>query len=157
MAIGLVVVGACTPGEDDLDVIGVEAYSMVIAEFLPAGAVGEDEERPIVYIARLGEGTFELDDQVAMIDEVEESHDLRFVDSIDAALDQEDGDAEPRDDGLLLGIGAVAPTEPHLVRVEVYAGSRDASAFLLTLGRSAERWRIETSEPVEPEVLVGDE
>lgn len=156
-AVALVAIGGCTPAEDVVDEIGVEAYSMVIAEFLPDGAVDEDEERPIVYVARLGEGTFELDDQVAMIDEVEDSHDLRFVDSIDAALDLEGGDAEPRDDGLLLGVGTVAPSEPHLVRVEVYAGSRDANAFLLTLGRSAERWRIETREPVEPEVLVGDE
>lgn len=155
--IALFALGACTPGEDDPDEIGVDAYSMVLAEFLPDAAVGDDEERPIVYVARLGDGTFELDDQVAMIEQIEESHDLRFVDSIDAALYDEDGDAEPRDDGLLLGVGTVAPTEPHLVRVEVYAGSSDANAFLLTLRRGAERWRIETSEPVEPEVLVGDE
>ncbi len=157
LATGLVVIGACTPGDDDPTEIGVEAYSLVIAEFLPDGAVEDDDEKPVVYVARLGDEIFELDDQVAMIDELEQSHDLRFVDSVDAALDAEDEDATPRDDGLLLGIGTVAPTAPHLVRVEVYAGSRDANAFLLTLEPGADRWRIETSEPVEPEVLVGDE
>ena len=157
LAVGALGMWGCTPADDDPAAIGVDAYSVAIAEFLPDEPVAEDGTRPIVYVARLGDAMFELDEQVAMIETIEATHDLRFVDSIEAALDHEEGEAPPREGGLLLGIGTVAPTEPHLVRVEVYGGSRDASAFLLTLQSDADRWRIETSEPVEPEVLVGDE
>ncbi len=149
-----VVVAACGDGSDEPAEVGVDAYNLVIAEFLPAPA-GEDEDRPVVFVARLGDEPFDLDVQVSMIEAVEDSHDLRFVDTVDAALDDED--AEPREDGLLLGVGTVAAIEPHLVRVEVYSGTSEPTARLLTLERRAESWRIEASEPVEPEVLIGDE
>ena len=154
LAAALTVAAACDGASDEPTEVGVDAYNLVVAEFLPPAA-GEDEDRPVVFVAKLGDEPFELDAQVAMIESVEESHDLRFVDSIDAAVDDED--AEPRDDGLLLGVGTVAPVAPHLVRVEVYTGVDEPTAFLLTLRVDADRWRIQTSEPVEPEVLVGDE
>lgn len=149
---------AACDGEDATpEAVGRDAYSLVLAEFLPTPAVSPDADRPIVFVSRLGDEPFALDDQVAMIDEFAESHDLRFVDSLDAAVDLEDPAAPARDGGVLLGIGTVAARSPHVVRVEVYAGAADVRAHLLTLEIRSDRWVIDTDESVEPEVLVGDE
>lgn len=146
--------GACGSRTGDVTSADADAYGVVIGRFLPPSPdAGGD--RPVVYIARLGEGRFELDDQVALIDAVAGTHDLRFVDEYGAAVD--DGEVGPRDDGLLLGVGSIASSPPHVVRVEVFGRAGEVDAHLLTLVRRGERWAVETSELVEPEVLVGDE
>lgn len=147
-------VTACTGGED-AGPVGAEGYSTVIAGFLPA--VPADGSRPVVYVARLGEEPFALEDQVAMIASVEASHDLRFVDDVDAAVDDEDSDAPPRDDGLLIGVGTISAAVPHVVRVEVYNAAGDIEAHKVTLTVRNDVWRVDTSEPIDPEVLVGDD
>lgn len=145
---------ACSSGDDPRP-IGVEGYSTVIDGFLPA--VPADGSRPVVYVARLGDEPFPLDDQVAMIELVEESHDLRFVDDVEAAVDDEDTDAPPRDDGLLIGVGTISVSVPHVVRVEVYTTAGAVDAHKVTLSVRDDVWRVDTSEPVDPEVFVGDE
>ena len=154
-AMGLV---ACGGGGDDVTSppIGPDAYVLVLDEFLPEPPTDPDAERPVVYVAHLGDEIFSLDDQVAMIDAVAETHDLRFVDDADAAVDDREDSAPPRDDGLLLGIGTITATPPHLVRVEVYNEADAVEAHLLTLTERAGTWRVETSEPVDPEGLVSD-
>jgi hypothetical protein len=110
-----------------------------------------------VYIARLGDEPFPLDHQVAMIEVAEESHDLRFVDDVEAAVDGADSDAPPRDDGLLLGVGTISAVAPHVVRIETYATAGRIEAHKVTLSVRNDVWRVDTREPIDPEVLVGDE
>jgi len=154
-AIALAAVSGCG-GPDDRPVpVGAAGYSAVIDLFLPA--VPADGSRPVVYVARLGDEPFALEDQVTMIEVVEESHDLRFVDDIEAAVDNADPDAPPRDGGLLLGIGTISATAPHVVRVEVYTTAGRVDAHKVTLSVRNDVWRVDTSEPIDPEVLVGDE
>lgn len=154
VAAALLAVSACTGG-DDVDPVGVEGYSTVIDGFLPATPA--DGSRPVVYVARLGEEPFALEDQVAMIASVEDSHDLRFVDDVEAAVDDEHSDAPPRDDGLLIGVGTISIAVPHVVRVEVYNAAGDIEAHKVTLTVRNDVWRVDTSEPIDPEVLVGDD
>lgn len=135
--------------------VGVDGYTAVIADFLPAAGV--DGSRPVVYVARLSEDPFALEDQVAMIAAVEESHDLRFVDEIGAAIDDEDSEAPPRDDGLLFGIGTISAAVPHVVRVEIYRAAGVVDARKVTLTVRDDVWQVDRSEPVDPEVLLGDE
>ena len=142
-------------GTDEATPIGADGYSTVIDGFLPP--VPDDGSRPVVYVARLGDEPFPLEDQIAMIETVEESHDLRFVDDVDAAVDDEDSDAPPRDDGLLIGIGTISVTVPHVVRVEVYNAAGDIDARKVTLSVRNDVWRVDTSEPIDAEVLVGDD
>jgi hypothetical protein len=111
----------------------------------------------VVYIAHLGDQPFPLEDQVAMIETVEETHDLRFVDDVEAAVDNGTSDAPPRDDGLLLGIGTIPAVAPHVVRIEIYTTAGRIEAYRVTLSVRNDMWRVDTSEPVDPEVLVGDE
>ena len=152
--VALAVVSGCGGDDDGVGPVGADAYTVVIDEFLPP--VPSDGSRPVVFVARLGEEPFALEDQVAMIAAVEESFDLRFVDDIDAAVDNEDSDAPTREDGLLLGIGTISTAVPHVVRVEVYRAAGMVDAHTVTLTVRDDVWRVDTSEPVEPEVLVGD-
>lgn len=142
-------------GDDGPDPVGAAGYSTVIGDFLPTVTV--DGDRPVVYIARLAAEPFALEDQVTMIEAVEESHDLRFVDDIEAAVDREDPEAPPRDDGLLLGIGTISAVAPHVVRVEVYTTAGRVDASKVTLTGHDDVWRVDTIESIDPEVLVGDE
>jgi hypothetical protein len=154
-AIALASVSGCGGSDGRTVPVGAAGYSTVIDDFLPA--VPADGSRPVVYVARLGDEPFALEDQVTMIEAVEESHDLRFVDDIEAAVDNADPDAPPRDDGLLLGIGTISATAPHVVRVEVYTTAGRVDARKVTLSVHNDVWRVDTSEPIDPEVLVGDE
>ncbi len=156
-AVTILVVPACDNGggDDDTRAVGADAYSAAIDGFLPA--VPDDGTRPVVYIARLGDEPFPLDHQVAMIEVVEESHDLRFVDDVEAAVDGADSEAPPRDDGLLIGVGTISAVAPHVVRVEIYTTVGRIDAHKVTLSTRNDVWRVDTSEPIDPEVLVGDE
>ncbi len=155
MMCALVAISGCGGTEDGTAPIGAAGYAAVIDDFLPP--IPPDESRPVVYVARLGDEPFALADQVEMIAAVEEDYDLRFVDDIDAAVDDEDADAPPRDDGLLFGIGTISNSRPHVVRVEVYKAAGVIEAHKVTLTVRDDMWRVDTSEPVDPEVLVGDE
>lgn len=152
--VALVFFSGCGGSDDIADPVGADAYMAVISEFLPP--VPSDGSRPVVYVVGLGENPFALEDQVAMIEAVEESHDLRFVDDVTAAIDDEDADAPPRDGGVLLGVGTISATVPHVVRVEVYAAADPVDAHKVTLTIRDDVWRVDSTEPVDPEVLVGD-
>ena len=151
----LAIVPSCGSDENRVDPVEAAGYTAVIDAFLPP--VPPDGSRPVGYVTRLSEEPFALEDQVAMIAAIEENYDLRFVDDIAAAIDDEDPDAPPRDDGLLLGIGVISTAPPHVVRVEIYLSAGLVDAHKVTLTVRDDVWRVETSEPVEPEVLVGDE
>ena len=154
VAVATLIAPACSSSSEP-SAIGADGYSAAIAGFLPEVPAGGT--RPVVYIARLGDEPFALEDQVAMIDVVAETHDLRFVDDVDAAVDDDDSDAPPRDDGLLIGIGTIPVSAPHVVRVEVYTTAGRIDAHKVTLSVRNDVWRVDTSEPVDVEVLVGDE
>lgn len=146
---------AAACGSGSAEPVGVAAYSAVIDDFLPD--VPADGSRPVVFVARLTEHQFALEDQVAMIESVGEPYDLRFVDDVDAAIDDGDPETPTREEGLLLGIGTISASAPHVVRVEVYSTAGPIDAHKLTLSVRDDVWRVDASESVEPEVLVGDE
>jgi hypothetical protein len=155
VAAALAVIAGCGGSDGGVSPVGAAGYSAVIDGFAPP--VGADGSRPVVYVARLGEDPFALDDQVAMITAAEDDYDLRFVDDIAAAVDTEESDAPPRDDGLLVGIGTISTPAPHVVRVEIYRAAGLVDAHKVTLTVRDDVWRVESTEPVDPEVLVGEE
>ncbi|MEO6570204.1 MAG: hypothetical protein ABIO83_01520 [Ilumatobacteraceae bacterium] len=159
LAIVAMIVVACggkDPGPNDAPPpVGAAGYSAAIAEFLPPEPA--DGTRPVVYIARLGGEPFPLEVQIELIAAVEETHDLRFVDDIDAAVDVEETDAPARDDGMLMGVGTIAASPPHVVRIELYTDAGQIEAHKVTLSVHDDVWRVDTTEPVDPEVLVGDQ
>jgi len=137
--------------------VGADAYVAAISEFLPPAPVDESEAKPVVFITPVGTEPLSLDDQVAMIDLLADTHDLRFVDEPGAAVIPGEGDAPPRDDGLLLGLGTLPRQPPFTVRVEVYTDSDKIEAYLVTVAVRAGTWRSVSTERVEPEGLGGEE
>lgn len=159
MVLSIVGVAACSEGEGaqpptvtDAPAIDASAYSTVVDAFLPAV---EGDVRPVVWIAQLGTDPLSIGEQVDMIAAVEPTHDLRFVDDPEAAVDPDDD--EPLDDGLLLGIGEIRADAPHTVRVEVFINQDRIRAELVTLVVGADGWQIDSREIVDPEDLVVDE
>lgn len=153
--LALAAVGGCSDDRDSTGAVGPASYSAVIEDFLPAAPA--DDIRPVVYVTRLGDDPFTLEDQVAIIAAVEETHDLRFVDDTAAAIDGEDSEAPPREDGLLLGIGQISPAVPHVVRVEVYEAAGLIDAHEVTLVVRDGVWQVKTSESIDPQVLLSDD
>lgn len=132
---------------------GAEVYTMVIERFLPAP---DPDAAPVVYVVPVNGDPLGLDLQVAVIDALSEGYDVRFVDEVEAAVDDGSSDEPPRDEGMLLGLGRIAPEPPHTIRVERYEGSDQVEGHLLTLEQRADAWVVADEETVTPEVLIGD-
>jgi hypothetical protein len=141
---------------DDVEPVefGADVYVLVISRFLPEPV--EPDVRPVVYVTPVSGDPLDLDTQVAVIDALADTHDVRFVDEPAAAVDDGDTADAPRDEGTLIGVGRISALPPHRVRVERYEDRDRVSANLLTLGPTADGWTVVTSEQVTPEVLGGD-
>jgi hypothetical protein len=144
------------PASSGAPEVGAEAYVAAISEFLPPPPP-EDASLPVVFVAPVGTEALTLDDQVAMIDLLADTHDLRFVDEPGAAVKDGEGDHPPRDDGLLLGLGTLPAEPPFTVRVEVYTDAAEIDAYLVTVAARGDTWRTVSTERVEPEGLGGEE
>lgn len=144
-----------TSAVDDEQAVDAGTYAAVIDRFVPA-APTTDPLR-VAFVTAVGDEPLALDDQVAVIDALADTHDVRFVDDPADAFDPDLADAPPRDDGLLIGVGKISGDSPHTVRVEVYSAADRIVAQLVTLSWRDDAWQIDSVEPVEPEVLVADE
>lgn len=148
---------ACGPA-DSLDTgEGVDAatYVAVIGRFLPAPT--NPEQLRVAYVAGVADAVLSLEDQVAVIEAFAATHDVRFIDDFAAGVDPGLPGSPPRDDGVLIGVGKITGDSPHTVRVEVYIDADRIEAQLVTVSYREGAWVIDSVEPVEPEVLVGDE
>ena len=154
--VALTAIGAGCSGDDPPARADIDAttYVAAIEGFLPPAV--DPEGRPVVYVVPVADESLALDTQVAVIDALAETHDVRFVDSADAAVDEGSDDEPARDGGMLLGVGRVAAEPPHTIRVEVYRDRDQVEAHLMTMSVRGDRWVVVDDEPVEPEVLVGE-
>lgn len=152
---GLMSCGSSSPATPD-DSVGAATYTAVIGHFVQPPTV-DPETLPVVYVAGLGATEISLEGQVSVIDDFATTHEIRFVDDFAAAVDEDSPGSPPKDDGVLIGVGHISPDSPHNVRVEVYVDVDRVEAQLVTVVYRRGEWVIEGVEPVEPEVLVGDE
>lgn len=136
------------------DSVDASTYSAVIGRFVQPPL--DPERLPVVYVAGLGATEMSLEDQVTVIDSFAATHEVRFVDDFAAAVDSESPGAPPKDAGVLIGVGKITSDPPHNVRVEVYVDADHVDAQLVSVAYRQGEWVIESVEPVEPEVLVGD-
>jgi hypothetical protein len=153
----MTILGACDQAGsiDDEQAVGAATYAAVIARFVTPAA--NTEPPRVAFVTAVGDEPLSLDDQVAVIDALAATHDVRFVDEPGAAFDPDLPDAPPKDDGVLIGVGKISGESPHTVRVEVYTSNDRIDAQLVTLSWNSDSWQIDSVEPVEPEVLIGDE
>ncbi len=151
---GLTACGSTSPPTAD-DTIDASTYAVIIGRFLPPPL--DSDVPPIVYVAGSTAIEMSLEDQVTVIDSFAATHEVRFVDDFAAAIDSESPGSPPKDAGVLIGVGKISPESPHTVRVEVYVDADRIEAQLVTVAYRRGAWVIENVEPVEPEVLVGEE
>lgn len=137
---------------DQLEQIG-QAYVTALAHLLPAGVPVDDEPLPVLYLWEFTEEPMSLDDQVVVIEHFDDSHDVRFVDQFDAAVDENLPTTPPRDDGLLVGLGPIPVDPPHTIRVEFYEDADRIEAVAVTLVWVDDTWAVSDEAPVEPEAF----
>ena len=135
--------------------VDVTTYTAVISRFVPPPT--DPDNVRVVFVAGVGATEMSLEDQVSVIDGFAATHEVRFVDDVTAAIDGDLPGSPPRDEGVLIGIGKITGETPYTVRVEVYFDADRIEAQLVTVVRRDGDWVVESVEPVDPEVLVGDE
>lgn len=159
-ALVVLVVGglaACgdTSDRDETPSVGA-IYSAVFRELdVPDGV---DGEAAVVYVVERNEQPLSLDDQVAVIQELEDEFDVRFVDDIEAAAEiGEDGALAPPLDGTLVAIGAPKPAEDDdgliVVRAEIMSSAEVTNAWQFSL-RGVDDVQVVGADETEPELLV---
>ncbi|MFP5487086.1 MAG: hypothetical protein ACLGHQ_02105 [Acidimicrobiia bacterium] len=150
---------AATPAEpvDEAPPPGADTYETAIAEILDLPDTPIDDEPPealpVVFVVPIDEA-LGIDAQAAVIDSFATSHDVRFVDDLAAAVDDDVPGSPPRDDGIVLAVGTIDPSPPHRVRIEEYRTAADVDATLLTLAFVADRWVVTAVESVSAEALT---
>ena len=155
--LAVTVVAACGSSSPPAvaDQVDATTYTAVISRFVPP-PIDPDDVR-VVYVAGVGPTEMSLEDQVSVIDGFADTHEIRFVDDVAAAIDGDLPGSPPRDDGVLIGVGKLTIEPPYTVRVEVYTDADRIEAQLVTVVRQNGDWIVESVEPVEPEVLLADE
>lgn len=130
-----------------------DAYGVALATVLDGPPPPDGVDRTVAFVVPLDQGV-DIDTQAALIDRFADAYDVRFVDDLEAAVDTDDPQHRPRDEGIVLGVGTIASEPPHLVRLERYRSADDVDAHLLTLELDDGGWLVVTTEPVPAEVLV---
>jgi hypothetical protein len=151
VAIALV---ACGGGDEPTVTVNAATYSTVLAAQLPP-PTPDEEPLPVVFVVSIGDEPLSLEDQIEIVARHAETHDIRFVDDLAAAVDVEVDQRPVRDGGVVVGLGTIPAEGPYVVRVETYRTHEDVTAQLVTVTPGAGSWRVVDSEAVDPEVFVG--
>ena len=148
----------CGSDDESRGIQAADSYIVVVEwilaepEFAPDPTL--DELQP-VFVESLGPGEIDLDVQVQIVRHFELVVDIRFIDTRAEALDESEGEAPVRDNGLLLGLGPIPVQGPIEIRGEVYRTSDLVAGYRFRVARRGETMvLIEPPERVEPEGLV---
>lgn len=144
--------GSTSPDE----VRAAEAYTAVV-RWLVVDELGDEPEPGVaLFLESLTADEIPLEVQVEMIGLLEEFENVRFIDEHEEAVDIELAGFPVHDDGLLIGLGAIGPDDPPVIRAEVYRNQGEISAFRFTLIESGSGWRVDANpEEVPVEELTG--
>ncbi len=140
---------ACSAAADDpTEGEGREAavYGAILGWILDADPplAGDDGRPPwTMFVASRHERPIGVDVQVLVVDALDERVVVRFIDDRTEAVDDSTELRAVREDGMLVGLGAV-PAEGD--RVDVYADryrdTGDVAAWQVTVERSGNVWRV---------------
>jgi hypothetical protein len=150
----------CGADDGSRDSRAADSYIVVVEWILAEPEFAPDptlDEMPPVFVESLGPGEIDLDVQVEIVRHFELVVDIRFIDTRAEAVDESEGGAPVRDDGLLLGLGLVPVEGPIEIRGEVYRTSDHVAGYRFRVARRGQTMvLIEPPERVEPEGLVGE-
>ncbi len=117
-------------------------------------------ERPdwTLFVAPRSEIEIDLDVQVAVVEALDSSIFVRFIDERTEAVHENVADNAVRDDGILVGLGAVEQ-EGDIVEVYVdrYQNANEVEAWWIILRRSGNVWQlVDTPESTDVRPLPTD-
>jgi hypothetical protein len=135
--------GAGDPVASDDRTAGV--YESILDWLLdeePGVSVDETPEWPL-FVGSRSDLDVDLDVQVAVVEALEPRISVRFIDERPEAIDPNSDDVSVHDDGLLVGLGAVAEEGDSVeVYVDRYRNAVEIEAWLVTLRRAGTKWEI---------------
>jgi hypothetical protein len=140
--------GACSDDSSNRTERETELYAAVIRAVATDPVTGESR---VVYVSPMDGGpTFDLGEQVAVVDDVGDDVDVRFIDDPDEAFDLTGVDEEVLDDGVLLLLGQVHRSgSSPVVPAQRFQSTSDGVAIDFALRRDADGW-VAVSGPEQP-------
>jgi len=132
---------------------GAEVYAAAIRALVsePPGHpdIGAEQRDRVVYAGPLGEKVdISLEVQVAVVEELEEFATIRFVDSRNEAIDDDEQGKPVREDGVLLLLGRIPDGRSPSVEATRYVDVDRDARFRLTVERSGETWTVVDVESI---------
>lgn len=155
--LALVVTGCGrSPGSSGGPEIGGAAYIAAVEPFLPPPPPQRPpaDERDVVFVVPLDGRALPLKVQIEVVGAFADNYDIRFVDDVDAAIDERAAHNPPQEGGLLIGLGPVTARSPHTTRIELYWSDELVEGHLVTLASTDDGWLVTGDEPVNPETLA---
>ena len=159
VSIGLV--AGCT-GDAGQDNTARDAavYHSVIVDLADRSTVDLDESEalPVLYVEGLASGV-PLEVQVEVVAEFDEQYEIRFIDELEEAIDDDVVGRPARSNSLLIGLGPIVGDGTASLRGELYVREGEAQAYGYELRPSGGgRWAIVGEpEPIAPEGFAADQ
>jgi hypothetical protein len=158
----LVVIGLLTgcPNEDqkDDDERDAAIYESVIEDLIERSGVELDggADLPVLFIEAIGPDGILLPVQVEVVGRFEDRYEIRFIDHLDEAVDEEFVELPVPEGSLLIGLGDLRVDGTAEVHSEIYLQVDDVRGFVYTLARVGYlRWEVMGApDEAEPEGLV---
>lgn len=126
----------------------VEVYATAIeAVVSEAGALpGEDDDRLNLYLEVREDAEVSAEVQVGVLTELEGWAEVRFIDSLEEAVDLDADGAPVRGDGVLIGLGSVSEgATAAVVMLDRYEGPASTTVFEIDVVRRAGEWSVDGS------------
>lgn len=134
--------------------IGSAAYIAAVEPFLPPLPHRPPaDERGVVFVVPLDGRALPLEVQIEVVGAFADDYDIRFVDDVDAAIDERAPHHPPQEGGLLIGMAPVTAVSPHSTRIELYWSDDVVEGHLVTLALTDDGWQVTGDESVTPETL----
>ena len=158
VAVALVAV-ACSSTSTADDGREVDTYEAILRWLVDytdrsVGAPSDGGSR-LVFVDHLGPDKIALDIQVELVVRLADHADLRFIDSLEEAVDVDLEDRPVRDGGVLVGLGLVPDETPIEARGEVYLGPDEVHGWRFPMILRNGRWELRADpEVVDPEGFV---
>ncbi len=120
-------------GTSPEEVRAAAAYDTVVRWMLVQELGDEPDPELSLFFESLTADEIPLEVQVEMLALLDEFEKVRFIDEPGEAVDIDLVSYPVHDDGLLIGLGAIGPDEPIVIRAELYRDRDRVSAYRFTL------------------------
>jgi hypothetical protein len=148
-----VAIGSCSSEGGQSVERSAHVYAAVIRALVsepPGHPDTEAEERDrVVYAGPLG-GKVEvsLEVQVAVVEELEEFATIRFVDSRNEAIDDDERGEPVREHGALVLLGSIPDGRSVSIEAARYVDVDETARFRVTVERSGRKWTVVNAQSI---------